>query len=307
MSDPREATSPQRLGRRAFLRGGTLLLAGAGLAACDPSQLLAAADDARPKLRVGLITDLHYADKPQRGTRFYRDTLVKLAEAAKRFDEEKPDAVIALGDLIDSAPSLDAEKDFLRRIAKEFSHMPGKRHFVLGNHCVENLTKPEFLAIVGQERSYYSFDEAGIHFVILDACFTSGAAPYGRKNFQWGDAKLPPDELQWLREDLLKTPNKCIVCVHQCLDLLPPYGVKNALEVRKIFEESGKVLAVLQGHYHYGNYVEFHGIHYCTISAVIEGAAPENNAYAMLDLLGGGSLRITGFRKQRSYQWGGKS
>jgi alkaline phosphatase len=287
-----------RLGRRAFLKGGTLFLAGSALL---PGRLLASADD-KPNLRIGLVTDLHYAEKQASGNRHFRESITKVAEAAKRFDQEKPDLAICLGDLIDSAASLDAEKGYLKRIIREF---PNKRHFVLGNHCVENLTKPEFLGIVGQEKSFYSFDANGYHFVVLDACFNSDGAPYGRKNFRWADAKFPPAELEWLQADLRQSPHKSIVFVHQCLDVIPPFGVKNGSEVRKLLEASGKVLAVLQGHYHWGNYQEVGGLHYCTMSAIIEGSGPENNAYAMMDILPGDVIRITGFRKQKSYRWSG--
>lgn len=285
----------QQFGRRAFLKDGTLFLAGSALL---PS--LAAAED-KPKLRLGLATDLHYADKDSGGTRYYRETLAKFAEAAKRFDQEKPDFVVCLGDLIDTAASLDAEKGYLRRIVKEFSS--GKNHFVLGNHCVENLTKPEFLGIVGQEKCYYSFDVNGYHFVVLDACFTSDGKPYGRKNFTWADAKIPAAELEWLQADLRQSPHKSIVFVHQCLDVIPPFGVTNGPAVRRILEESGKVLAVLQGHYHFGNYKEVGGLHYCTLQAVVEGSGPEHNAYAVLEILPGDAIRITGFRRQKSHRW----
>jgi predicted MPP superfamily phosphohydrolase len=247
------------------------------------------------------VTDLHYADKDARGTRYYRESLAKCVEAAKRFDEEKPDLVVELGDLIDSGSSLDVEKGYLKQIDKKFAHV--KHHCVMGNHCVENLTKPEFLEIVGQERSYYSFDATGYHLVILDACFTSDGKPYGRKNFAWADAKMPPAELEWLAADLHQTTNKALVFVHQCLDVGPPFGVKNGAEVRKILEESGKVLAVMQGHYHFGNYQEIGGIHYCTLAAVVEGSGAENNAYAMMNILPGDTIRITGFRKQKSHHW----
>jgi len=302
MSDQRDNKIVQRLGRRAFLKGGTLLVAGSTVVSGE--WLLAATDKkTEPKLRIGLATDLHYADKPASGTRFHRESLSKFSEAAKLFQREKPDQIIALGDLIDSAASLDAEKSYLKRVAKEFAALPGKHHYVLGNHCVENLTKPEFLGIVGQEKSYYSFDAAGYHFVILDACFTRDKASYGRKNFKWGDANIPPVEMEWLRADLHETKHKTIVCVHQCLDLIPPYAVINCADVRKLLEQSGKVIGVLQGHFHWGNYLEIHGIHYCTIQAIVEGSGPENNSYAMLDILPGDIIRVTGFRKQKSHQW----
>ena len=36
---------------------------------------------------------------------------------------------------------------------------------------------------------------------------------------------------------------------------------------------------------------------------MVEGSGAENNSYAMLDLWEDGSLRLTGFRKQKDYQW----
>ncbi len=304
MSKQQEDKSVRRLGRRAFLKGGTLLLAGSTLALGDPSWLLAATDEkAKPKLRIGLATDLHYAVKPASGTRHYRESLTKFSEAATCFRQEKPDHIIALGDVIDSAVTLDTEKGYLKQVAKEFASLPGKHHFVLGNHCVENLTKPEFLGIIGQEKSYYSFDANGYHFVILDACFNQDGASYGRKNFKRGDANIPPAEMEWLRADLHQTEHKTIVCVHQCLDMFPPSGVRDYNAVRSVLEKSGKVIGVLQGHFHWGNYGEIHGIHYCTIQAIVEGSGPENNSYAMLEILPGDGIRITGFRKQQSHQW----
>ena len=287
------------MGRRAFLKGGTLLLAGSVLA---PAQVLAAAGDT-PKLRFGLATDLHYADRPPGGSRYYRESLTKFAEAVGRFKQEKPDLIVTLGDLIDRGPSIDAEKGYLRQVVQQFAGLPGQRHHVLGNHCVENLTKPEYLEIVGQKQSYYSFDAHGYHFVILDACFRADGQPYGRKNFGWGDAAISKTEMDWLQADLRRSTLPSIVFVHQCLDIIPPFGVRNGSLVRKILADAGHVLAVLQGHFHYGNYQEIDRIHYCTLSAVIEGSGPRNNSYAMMDILPGDAIRITGFRQQRSYRW----
>lgn len=279
------------------MQGGALFLASA------PRLFAAVDDNARPALRIGLVTDLHSADKAPRGSRHYRDSIAKLGQAAKQFERDKPELVVALGDLIDTAPSLEAEKEQLKRIISELNKLPGRLHFVLGNHCVENLTKPEFLAIAGRERSFYSFDAGGYHLVVLDACFNADNEPYGRKNFNWGDANVPPAELAWLAADLKKTRLKCLVFLHQCLDLEPPHGVRNAEQVRKIFAESRKVLGVIQGHYHPGGYHELDGIPYCTLSAMVEGTAEKNNAYATLDVLAGDAIRINGFHQQKSYHW----
>ena len=49
---------------------------------------------------------------------------------------------------------------------------------------------------------------------------------------------------------------------HQRLDVTNDYCIKNATDVRKVLEASGKVLAVFQGHNHKNDYNEIGGIHY---------------------------------------------
>ena len=76
--------------RRHFLLDGTLILATAAADAFWPSRgrrLLAAGltlrqSSARPVVRFGILTDVHYADKPTTtGTRFYRDSLATPTDA----------------------------------------------------------------------------------------------------------------------------------------------------------------------------------------------------------------------------------
>ena len=174
---------------------------------------------------------------------------------------------------------------------------------MLGNHCVYTLTKQEFLAGVEQKRSYYSFDVGGIHFVVLDSCFRSDGKPYGRKNFQWTDPNIPPAEVEWLAADLKATSGKTVVFAHQRLDVGSPYGVKNAPEIRKILENSGKVLAVFQGHSHKNDYREIDGIHYCTLVAMVEGSGAASNGYSTMRFDDQGTIHISGFRKQNDYVW----
>lgn len=293
-------------GRRAFLRRGSLVLAATSLDLLPAGWLLADEEPAKSLVTVGLITDLHYADKPPAGTRYYRETLNKMAEVARQFGKDRPDFVVELGDLIDAADSVKTEQTYLKRINKEFSALSKDRHYVLGNHCVDMLTKEEFLGGVGQKRSYYSFDRGGVHFVVLDACFRSDGKPYGRKNSKWNDANVPAEEVDWLKGDLKATDKKVVVFAHQRLDVANDYGVKNAAEVRKVLEGAGKVLAVFQGHSHKNDYKEVGGIHYCTLVAMIEGSGAENNGYSTAIVREGGTIVVTGFRKQKGYEWPGK-
>jgi len=272
-------------------------------AATCPTDLFA--DPPQPTLRVGLFTDLHYADKPPGGSRHYRETLRKLEEAATTLEERKPDFIVELGDLIDAADSVDVEQRYLKTINKEFSAICQDRHYVLGNHCVDTLKKAEFLGEVAQKESYYSFDRGGFHFVVLDSCFRSDGTPYERKNFRWTDANIPPAELEWLAADLKSTRLPVIVFAHQRLDVHNNHGVRNCQRVREILESSGKVRTVFQGHSHQNDLKEIGGIHYCTLVAMVEGSGVDRNAYSLMSLDASGTIRVEGFRKQASYDWSG--
>lgn len=292
-----------RITRRAFLQGGSLILLGTGLDASHAAALRADDAAAKPLVRVGLVTDLHYADKPPAGSRHYRETLAKLEEAAQQFKKDKPDHVVELGDLIDSADSIETEKAHLIRINKTFMELPGEKHYVLGNHCVHTLTKEEFLEAIGQKKSFGSFGTDEMHFVILDACFRRDGIPYGRKNFEWTDSFIPGEQIEWLKADLDAAKGRVVVFVHQRLDVSNQYGVKNAAEVRKVLEDSGKVLAVFQGHSHKNDLKEINGIPYCVHQAMVEGSGAENNSYSMMDIFTDGTIRVSGFRKQKDYEW----
>ncbi len=291
-------TDCTRLGRRTLLKNGTLILAAATL---RPKKLLAEQQDS--PLRVGLITDLHYADKPPAGSRHYRETPDKLAEAADQFARHELAFIVELGDFIDAADSVDAELGYLKQINRDFSGICKQRHYVLGNHCVYTLTKQEFLDSVEQKNSYYSFDSGDFHFVVLDSCFRGDGEPYGRKNFVWTDPNIPTAEVEWLRADLKNATKKTIVFAHQRLDVSNHYGVKNAAEVRRVMEESGNVLAVFQGHSHKNDHHDIGGIHYCTLVAMVEGSGSKNNGYSVMSLSADGTISIDGFRRQADYQW----
>jgi predicted phosphodiesterase len=301
MNDINQSAGQMRrtFGRRAFLENGTLVLAAA---ATVTGRSLLGSEAAKP-LRIGLITDLHYADKPPAGTRHYRETLAKLAEAGTQFEKDQPAFLVELGDLIDAADAVETEQKYLSTIDREFAKIAKSRHYVLGNHCVDTLTKAEFLGGVEQAKSYYSFDDGEYHFVVLDSCFRSDGEPYGRKNSKWTDANIPPAEAEWLAADLAATTKKTVVFAHQRLDVSTDHGVRNAPAIRKILEASGRVLAVFQGHSHQNDLKEIGGIHYCTLVAMVEGSGAESNGYSLLELAADGTLTLTGFRRQKDYNW----
>ena len=62
----RTNTANGHIRRRAFLHQGSLFLAGSVIG----GQYLLASD-AKPRLRIGMVTDLHYADREPVGNRHY--------------------------------------------------------------------------------------------------------------------------------------------------------------------------------------------------------------------------------------------
>ncbi|MDR2706917.1 MAG: metallophosphoesterase [Planctomycetaceae bacterium] len=292
--------SCQQLSRRAFLHQGTLAFSTVIVSPfCLQADVL---ETKKMVLRIGLLTDIHYADKEHAGSRYYRESPDKIAAAANELGKQKLDFLVELGDLIDTVKKPETDKKHLRTINTELQKISDKRYYVLGNHCVETLTKDEFLDEIGQEKSFFSFDQNGYHFVVLDACFRQDGIPYGRNNAHWTDTKIPDTELEWLKADLAVTKLPVIVFLHQRLDVenQKPIAVKNADQVRTLLEKSGKVRLVLQGHEHSGDYKEIAGISYCTLSAVIEGSGLKNNSFSFLEIIENGDWRLHGFLKQKS-------
>ena len=294
-----------RMGRRAFLKQGTLLLTASSLSGEATASLCQNLcwESQDTQLRFGIMTDLHFADKPAAGSRYYQETPRKLAEAVEAFAERSIEFVVELGDLIDAADDVETEIGFLSEINREFAKISEDRHYVLGNHCVYTLTKEEFLGEVEQKASYYSFDRNGIHFVVLDSCFRSDDVPYQRRNFKWTDPNVPKQELDWLREDLKDREQPTVVFAHQRLDVANSHGVKNAEAVREILEANGHVLAVFQGHSHQNDLKEIGGIPYCTLVAMVEGSGLDNSGFGLIEIDKEANIKVHGFRRQRDYTW----
>lgn len=263
-------------------------------------------------IRFGMITDLHYADREPTGggTRYYSQSLNKLEECISVMNKEKVDFLIQLGDFKDQnePPDEKSTLEYLERINNTFSKFDGPAYHVLGNHDHDSISKQQFLdriAIpeVSKKSGYYSFDAGGFHFVVLDANYISSGEEYGHGNFDWKDANVPEEQLIWLENDLDSTRNPTVVFIHQKLDEKEGnqnYCVRNAAIVRERLNASGKVLMVLQGHYHPGETTRMGDILYYTLPAAVEGDGMANNHYAILEINSNLEVNLTGYRKTPS-------
>ncbi len=283
-----------QISRRTFLQASAGALSSGLFAAASP-------------LRFGVVTDIHYADRPPAGTRFYRLALTKLRACVDLMNAGKVDFLIELGDFKDQAetPSEESTLSFLRTVEDVFAGFRGPRYHVLGNHDMDSITKKQFQSLVvntgiDRSRTWYSFDRGGVHFVVLDANFRKDMAPYSQGNFDWRDTNVSPDQLDWVVRDLQGANRPTVVFSHQRLDEGKEPGIGNRVAVRQVLKESGKVILVMHGHVHEGDFQKIDTLPYYTLAASVEKDDPSDNTCAWVQLHPAGGIEITGYRRARS-------
>lgn len=279
--------TPWHITRRDVLKISGLTLAGLSLGLPISAQ----EKSSKPLMRFGMITDLHYADADTRGTRHYRESLPKLAECVELMNKQKVDFLIELGDLKDQDKKANEQNtlQYLKTITSAFAKFKGPRYHVLGNHDMDSISKKQFLTHakntgISPNASHFSFDQKGMHFIVLDANYKTDGTDYDHGNFTWTDTNIPEGQINWLKKDLAKTNKPTLVFVHQQLDGNTKHCINNSDQVREVLEQNKNVIAAFHGHNHAGGYSHINNIHYYTLKAVVEGSGKDNNAYAIVDV-----------------------
>ncbi len=120
---------------------------------------------------------------------------------------------------------------------------------------------------------HYAFDHKGVHVVVLDSIGITADREY--------EGRIDDAQLAWLKADLASLPAGTPVIVVTHIPLVtsvdqyaPPLNLKhhsvsvaNAYDVLPLFD-TVNVLAVLQGHTHVLERVDWHGVPYITGGAV---------------------------------------
>jgi alkaline phosphatase len=259
-------------------------------------------------LKFGLITDSHYANRDNSGTRFYRQSIDKMRECIEIFNKEKVDFAIHLGDFKDEDLNKNADDtlNYLKKIEAEFAKFKGPRFHCIGNHDVDSITKKQFLANItntgiSKEKNYYSFDQKGFHFVVLDANFDkTGKDHFYKEGADWQDVNIPPTQLSWLEKDLVKTKLPSIVfCHHPLFEYFSGEAtmhVQNFESVQNIMVRSGKVKASMHGHVHNERFETVNGIQYISQFGMVDYEGLENNSFAIVSLTEN-QMKIDGYKR----------
>ena len=289
----------------------------------------------------GLITDTHVSDKGDQAStitanataRYFTGGLGKIDAFVGAMNRARVDFVAELGDYTDNPAdaklSYEARKaaalGFVQAAETRFAQFKGPRYHVFGNHDTDQLSKQDYLAQVTNTgiaagASYYSFNQGGVHFIVLDASFKADGNGYSGvpgtpgAGYAWSDANVPAKEVDWLKADLAANTLPVIVLSHQFLNPAeqidplydPAHTVKNAAEIRALLEQSGRVLAAFAGHYHDGGYQQVNGITYIGLQAstAYGNDASYHNQYATVDVRADGNkyqVAVSGNGLQKSY------
>ena len=268
-----------------------------------------------PVLKIGLVADPQYADKPPSGTRYYRESTWKLKEAMGTFNDNRVDFVQNLGDIIDGDwNSFDSILPVYR-----FLHPEIENFHLLGNHdfAVDSSHLAELLERLSMPNFYYSYVRKGWRFIVLDAtdiAFFSNAlhgypadmveAYYGAtegnpNHFSWNGA-TGEKQLKWLKQEVDSAGilgQRVIVFSHMPVR---PLGIRenmwNDNQVIDILENHPQVVAFINGHNHAGNYEMEKGLHYVTIHGMVEDSV---SSYGLLEVYED-HLLLNGFGSQET-------
>ncbi len=275
----------------------------------------------RRQLRVAHLTDVHVS--PDQAARAGFAAALRHVQG----QADRPDLVLFGGDCIGDA--LDVPKAHVLEqwqvwddVLKAELKTPAK--MCLGNHDILGWKRrwdetlrgdPHYGKTLGLERlglaaRYYSFDQAGWHFVVLDSMEFSAA------NNQGYVARLDDEQFAWLEADLAASAGRP-VCVLSHIPILSVAAFFDgdlagtgtwvvpgawmhidARRIQNLFEKHPHVKVCLSGHLHMIDDVTYRGVRHLCGGAVCggwwkgewQGFGP---TYAMLDLYDDGSVERT--------------
>jgi len=200
-----------------------------------------------------------------------KDARIFLNEFVEEMNKNvKPEFTVVLGDLVEDDNEAN-DKNNVGYIMELLKKLKSPVYYVAGNHDLENISEKDLSKLFHYKKLYYSFESGDLHFIVMFSRMLKDKT-----------IRIPNEQKEWLQKDLNSTDKKCIVLLHHGLadqDLTgnpwfekrPEYGlVENRKEIRNIFSESKKVIAVFNSHLHWDKKDIHNGIPYFTIQSLVE-------------------------------------
>jgi manganese-dependent ADP-ribose/CDP-alcohol diphosphatase len=252
-----------------------------------------------PVLKIGLIADPQYSDTDPSGTRYYRESLGKLAVAIDTMNKYEVDFVITLGDHIDR------DYESFGVILPLYDDLDMPDYKLLGNHefeYVEDNYHDTVLSLLDMPDYYYDFSRPGWRFIVLDgtelASYDSLLHPQLREegdslwqsvqgqinDLTWngGIGKIQRSWLENRIQDAAASNENVIIFCHFPVYPLHELNLWNSAQMIEITEKYNNVVAYINGHNHEGNYGFLNGKHYITQKGMVETAG--NNSFSILEV-----------------------
>lgn len=203
-------------------------------------------------VRIGICADLHQdiiPDGPRRLQAFITEMNVL-----------KPDLIVQMGDFCVPKPG----NQMIMDIWNQFG---GPKYHVIGNHDTDGgFTHDQVVSFWNAKDKYYSFDQNGYHFVVLNANEEKSIP-----NYNGPSGVISEAQNNWLEKDITDTRLPVIVFCHQGID---NNGVNRDNLVRVIFDRANvnagfkKVQFVFSGHHHQDYYNVINGVHFVQINSM---------------------------------------
>ncbi|MBI2514057.1 MAG: metallophosphoesterase [Opitutae bacterium] len=316
------------MNRRRFLQQSSALALGAAAGIASPVAFAAPpANPARKRvLRAAHLTDIHVRpDQPD-----LQHPAAGMAEAIRhaQAQAERPDLLLFGGDCIGDAlytpkDEVLAQWDVWNRVFSTEVKTPAK--LCLGNHDIYGWAHKDRAAAerdpaygktlaverLGMKDLYYSFDQSGWHFVVLDSMQPDYATDHHYI------ARLDEAQFAWLAHDLAATAPATPICV---LSHIPIFSAAalfdgprergadwvvpgawmhiDARRIKDLFRQHPNVKVCLSGHLHMEDDVTYLGVRYLCNGAVCGGWWKGKHqefgpTYALVDFYDDGSVENT--------------
>lgn len=225
------------------------------------------------KMKIGIFADPHYSTVGEIKTRRPSLSADKIERLIGIFKSEGVDAIVCLGDLINSEKDDAKDRENLKFVADLLRLSGIPVYCVMGNHDSEAFSPEEFSEVSGLQAPPYAVDLGGAKLIFLDCCYTDDGTDegvgYRRGNYKWKNSYLPASQIEYLKKESVGA-EKVILFTHQNLDDRDnPHCIRNAQAVRAAVESCG-IRTAFSGHYHKGGEFAINGVRYITLPALCE-------------------------------------
>jgi len=272
------------------------------------------AQQGKPLIRFGLLSDIQYADSDTKGSRFYRNSLSKLESCVGDINSKDVEFTINMGDVIDrDQKDLDTVLHILDKLEQPLYNTPGNHDY---SGLKDNRLLYEKLKMPGE---YYSFKRGNWKFVLLN---TNEVASYSNVEGTWKEPELKSmfekikkegghnaaaynggissKQVQWLKEELEASQEKgeyVLIFSHHPMGCADGLTALNKKEIVATVSKFSCVKALIAGHHHEGAYCLIAGIPCIVLEGMVETA--DQNAYATVELYPG-KMVLNGYGRVHS-------